>query len=546
MLSSNKPIVVVACLMPLATWALWEFYVYSRNSRRRSKIFEQMSTIFVVEKWSDWEELVAPKFISICEEHMVIGLDCEWTSNTGRVSLLQLATPTGLCVLIRLCKFQPPVFIPKSLMDLLANRKILKVGVNPNMDASKLFKDYNITVNGHLDIGWLAFEITRNKVNSYGLKGLAFQFLGVTLDKSFEVRCSNWDAPVLTQTQVEYAAIDAFVAVRIFYTLVNAKLSLWDKMHWFFTSTVPWASTDFSFRRYTNRPFSASKIHNLREGADEKHIQSGSRKQKPESKLLNTVRKSPLYHNNILQAPDGQPLCTCSTKKALWYIEQSLADLVSENPLVVRLRFEPGGRPTSQDDYYLQSKENVCVVCGRSDMMIRKNVIPQEYRRHFPTEMKDHKSHDVVLLCFSCHQISNLQDMVFKQHLAAEFNAPLGSGDNTRVRENSELKRIRSAARALSKTDIPESRRRELETALCEHFNVAELTPDILNEALNLDIRIENSEYIQHGFLVVKQMEQSEGLPALEQMWRQHFLTANSPQYLPKMWSQFTSQKNIC
>lgn len=45
--------------------------------------------------------------------------------------------------------------------------------------------------------------------------------------------------------------------------------------------------------------------------------------------------------------------------------------LQSEDPFVVRLLFEPSGRPDSQQDYYLTAKENLCVVCGKADSYIR-------------------------------------------------------------------------------------------------------------------------------------------------------------------------------
>lgn len=35
-------------------------------------------------------------------------------------------------------------------------------------------------------------------------------------------------------------------------------------------------------------------------------------------------RKSPLYDNCFLHAPDDQRLCTCDKKKAQWYIDKGL------------------------------------------------------------------------------------------------------------------------------------------------------------------------------------------------------------------------------
>jgi hypothetical protein len=57
------------------------------------------------------------------------------------------------------------------------------------------------------------------------------------------------------------------------------------------------------------------------------------------------LRQSQMYYNVKLEAPDGQPLCTMNEKKALWYVERGLGVIVNEDPLTIRLNFEPAGRP---------------------------------------------------------------------------------------------------------------------------------------------------------------------------------------------------------
>lgn len=42
------------------------------------------------------------------------------------------------------------------------------------------------------------------------------KYLGVTLDKSKSVRCSNWNALSLNAEQIDYAAKDALVGVELF------------------------------------------------------------------------------------------------------------------------------------------------------------------------------------------------------------------------------------------------------------------------------------------------------------------------------------------
>ena len=45
--------------------------------------------------------------------------------------------------------------------------------------------------------------------------------------------------------------------------------------------------------------------------------------------------------------------------------------------------------------------------------------------RFFPAQHKVHLSHDVLLLCVNCHQLSSQHDTRRRQSLAAECNAPL-------------------------------------------------------------------------------------------------------------------------
>ena len=113
---------------------------------------------------------------------------------------------------------------------------------------------------------------------------------------------------------------------------------------------------------------------------------------------------------------------------SLNYYFSFLAKVVKDEPYTIRLNFEPSGRPFDpENNYYLTFKENICVVCGRDDSYMRKNVIPHDYRKHFPLCMKDHHSHDVLLLCPPCHMISTYQDDLLRRKLAEKYQAPLGN-----------------------------------------------------------------------------------------------------------------------
>ena len=47
---------------------------------------------------------------------------------------------------------------------------------------------------------------------------------------------------------------------------------------------------------------------------------------KPSKRELHSVRKSPLYTNAYLEAPDGQQLCVTDNKHADWYVQKGKMD----------------------------------------------------------------------------------------------------------------------------------------------------------------------------------------------------------------------------
>lgn len=131
---------------------------------------------------------------------------------------------------------------------------------------------------------------------------------------------------------------------------------------------------------------------------------------------------------------------------------------------------------------------------------LRKNVVPHEYRKHFPIEMKDHNSHDVLLLCTSCHAISNHHDNHLKQQLAKECQAPIGSEEGLRLLEDPERRHVRSGARALlSAESLPARREEELLQGLREFYNTDMVTEEMLQEAASLETRYKGQLWSEKG-----------------------------------------------
>lgn len=531
----------------------------SKQEQFRIQLLEQLlqADCVVVSSEKEWQHayLLLKKEL---EEIPVLGIDCEWVSVEGKanpVSLLQLASHSGFCVLIRLPKITyGGQTLPRSLLDILVDGSILKVGVGCYEDGRKLSHGYGITVCGMVDLRYLAVRQRRNSIHrGLGLKSLAQDILNLSLDKSLRLRCSNWEAEELSNDQVIYAARDAQVSVALFLQLVGLMVSDDGASSSFWKQDVMGRCQgliDIPFKGKADVGEDMNgEVLNLKKKATNVDSQISSQQQgadprKHKRKPLGvgySARKSPLYDNCFLYAPDGQPLCTCDRKKAQWYLDKGIGELLTEDPFVVKLMFEPSGRPESEKDYYLNAKENLCVVCGKRESYIRKNIVPHEYRRHFPVQMKDHNSHDVLLLCTSCHAASNYYDNILKQRLAEEFGAPIGCEEGVRLLEDPVRRQVRSGARALlnSENTLPISRREELLAIVKDFCKTEHITEDILQEAAGLETRIFNELYVPHGLKVV-QLHAKDGLLSLMQLekrWRQHFLETMQPKYLPLLWS---------
>lgn len=104
--------------------------------------------------------------------------------------------------------------------------------------------------------------------------------------------------------------------------------------------------------------------------------------------------------------------------------------------------------------------------------------------------MRDHSSHDILLMCYNCHTYSNLFDLALRRDLAMECDAPINSSVDVKVREVDGARTVRSAARAIIKdtsNKIPAVRKESLRKVLKDHFDVEELTEEMLRKAENLE-----------------------------------------------------------
>ncbi|XP_053694716.1 exonuclease 3'-5' domain-containing protein 2 [Sabethes cyaneus] len=535
----EKTIASTALIAAVGVGALCVIYNRKRLFRRFTDPFYNQ-TVEVVNTTEECLKALGT-LRSHCQEYALLGLDCEWVSEQGKrrpVALLQLASHRGFCALFRLFEFKR---IPAELGELLSDPTILKVGVGPVDDAKLLRLDYNLKVAGVLDLRHLAEKA--GIPGPYGLGRLAQSVLGVTLDKHWRVRASNWERPLLSERQRAYAANDVHVAVALFERIAKQLVPrgfLKSRKVWY--QQIAAEVQCFLEQRYHDERFSKRPAT---EKGKNKKLLAGSN-----SANINTIikrsmatRAKPLYDNCLMQAPDGDLLCTCDRKKAEWYVSKELAEIVSDQPnYTIRLKFEPKGRAVGDvGRYYQTAKENRCVVCGAKDSYIRKNVVPRDYRKHFPLVMKEHISHDVLLLCAPCHRKSSMSDDNMRLKLASQCTAPYSTRENPKEIRVENMSDLRKAARALLyfSDKIPEERRKGLERKVKKLVpKGTEISKEMLEHYANVSVSIANEDYCAHGAKVAEYFKQQPGgLSELEKMWREHFLRVMKPRYMPDLWS---------
>nr|XP_029132306.1 exonuclease 3'-5' domain-containing protein 2-like [Labrus bergylta] len=88
-------------------------------------------------------------------------------------------------------------------MEVLRDPHVLKVGVGCYEDGKRLTRDYGLSMSCTVDLRYIALRQRQTSVtNGLSLKSLAADLLNVSLDKSLELRCSDWEADQLTMEQV--------------------------------------------------------------------------------------------------------------------------------------------------------------------------------------------------------------------------------------------------------------------------------------------------------------------------------------------------------
>jgi ribonuclease D len=104
--------------------------------------------------------------------------------------------------------------IPDLLVEIIENKDIIKVGVAIRHDLISLQKLRSLNPSGFID---LQQYVEQFGIRDKGLKKLTANILGLRLVKGQQT--SNWESKKLLQTQLEYAATDAWVCYEMYRKL---------------------------------------------------------------------------------------------------------------------------------------------------------------------------------------------------------------------------------------------------------------------------------------------------------------------------------------
>lgn len=160
-----------------------------------------------------------------------LGFDIEWKpqfikkklgGKENKTAVLQLSTRRSVLVL----HVMHLKTLPRHLAEILANQNIIKVGCGIRPDVIKLLKDTGLQCKGAMDLVDLASKSGYTKQHGLGLKNLAKNVLGMEMVKPKIVQLSNWEILPLGNSQIHYAALDAWVGIKLYSHMQN-KMSNW-------------------------------------------------------------------------------------------------------------------------------------------------------------------------------------------------------------------------------------------------------------------------------------------------------------------------------
>lgn len=238
-----------------------------------------------------------------------------------------------------------------------------------------------------------------------------------------------------------------------------------------------------------------------------------------------------IFDNCLIQAPDGVNLSRCGKKKAKWYLDRGLAEVVSQDPLTIRLFFEPSGRRGIEDPLLLEGKPNVCVVCGSPEELTRHHIIPYCFIKHMQLECKADIIRDIFPLCETCHNEYEKSSADLRKQMADEAGIDFSGLPPEKSRS------YRSATGAASallnyKEGIPQEKQKALLRQIKAFLEKEDVDENDLHYLTQLKIE-DVPGYVNFSKMIAENVRDYN---AFALKWREHFIKTMKPQHMPEVW----------
>ena len=162
----------------------------------------------------------ADKAVDYLMHAPILGIDTETRPSFRRgqvhlVALLQVSTH-NTAFLFRLNR----IGMPPSLIRLLEDTTIKMVGLSLHDDLMMLRKRHDFTPGNYIE---LQNEVKELGIADKSLQKLYANLYGEKISKSQQL--SNWEADVLSEAQMQYAATDAWACIKIYEKILELKRS---------------------------------------------------------------------------------------------------------------------------------------------------------------------------------------------------------------------------------------------------------------------------------------------------------------------------------
>jgi hypothetical protein len=154
------------------------------------------------------------------------------------------------------------------------------------------------------------------------------------------------------------------------------------------------------------------------------------------------------YDNCKIFAEGGVFIGFCNKKKMKWYLKMNLANLETEDS--IKLNFKPKlkGWRTEIDTYRdvatKSVRSNECIACDSTENISVHSLVPTELKKHYPVELKSHRSDLMVALCTECKVDAQYFDNVLLEKILEDHGfTKKDLTDNVKLRLKNAAQRIK-------------------------------------------------------------------------------------------------------